>query len=193
VAPPASSVVAERLGVATDLASVAARLRRITVQIVEAGRGVGAGVVWRRDGVIVTNAHVITSDRAEVRLDDGRRLRASMWRCDRQRDLAALRVRDAELPAAVIGDSDALRVGELVLAVGSPLGLPGAVSLGVVHALGDERPGGRRWIHADLRLAPGNSGGPLADAAGRVVGLASMIVGGLALGIPSALVERFLE
>jgi serine protease Do len=177
---------------ADDLAEVAAHLRRLTVRIADGGRGVGAGVIWRREGVIVTNAHVVAADRPVITLDDGRRLHASRWRRDRGRDLAAFTVREHELPAAVIGDSGGLRVGELVLAVGNPLGLRGALVAGIVHALGGSGEPGRRWIYADLRLAPGHSGGPLADARGRVVGLASMIVGGLALAIPSAEIERFL-
>jgi serine protease Do len=91
------------------------------------------------------------------------------------------------LPAAEIGDSGALRVGEVVLAVGNPLGLVRALSAGLVHAVGP------RAIHADLRLAPGNSGGPLADAEGRVVGLNAMIVGGLAVAVPSREARRFVR
>jgi serine protease Do len=78
-------------------------------------------------------------------------------------------------------------VGELVMAVGNPLGFVGALTTGVVHALT------RRWVHADVRLAPGNSGGPLADARGRVIGINTMIAGGLALAVPSNSVTQFLR
>jgi serine protease Do len=78
-------------------------------------------------------------------------------------------------------------VGELVVAVGNPLGFVGALTTGVVHAPT------RRWVHADVRLAPGNSGGPLADARGRVIGINTMIAGGLALAVPSNSVTRFLR
>src|SRR5207247_6092649 len=94
---------------------------------------------------------------------------------------------------AAIGDSDALRVGELVLAVGNPLGLNGALTTGVVHAVGSaDSERGHGWVRADVRLAPGNSGGPLADARGRVIGINSMIAGGLALAVPSNAVGEFL-
>jgi S1-C subfamily serine protease len=89
-------------------------------------------------------------------------------------------------------DSDALRVGAVVVALGHPLGLRRTLTAGVVHALAPASPGGRRWIHADLRLAPGNSGGPLADTAGDIVGINTMIVGGLALAIPINEVRRFV-
>jgi serine protease Do len=94
--------------------------------------------------------------------------------------------------AADIGDSDALRVGELVVAVGSPFGLAGAVTAGVIHAIPSRRPSGPRFIEADVRLAPGNSGGPLADSRGRVIGINARIAGGLALAVPSNVVTRFV-
>jgi serine protease Do len=106
---------------------------------------------------------------------------------DERRDLAALSIDVGGLPAATIGDSNALRVGELVFAMGNPLGIVGALSAGIVHA------NGKQWIGADLRLAPGNSGGMLADAEGRVIGVNSMIAGGLALAVPSNAVNRFLS
>ena len=111
---------------------------------------------------------------------------------DRRADLALLRVPRSGAPPAELADSDALRVGALVVALGHPLGLRRTLTAGVVHALAPARPGGRRWIHADVRLAPGNSGGPLADTAGRVVGINTMIAGGLALAIPINDVRRFV-
>ena len=107
---------------------------------------------------------------------------------DPQLDLALLQADSGDLPEAPTGDSDALRAGQLVLAVGSPYGHAGAVTVGVIHANG-----GGRWVEADLRLAPGNSGGPLADAEGRVIGINTMVMRGLALAIPSNLVARFVE
>ena len=81
---------------------------------------------------------------------------------DTRRDLATMRIPTRGLPSATAGDSSVLRPGELVIAVGSPLGFAGALSTGVVHSAG------RRWIAANVRLAPGNSGGPLANAQGQV-------------------------
>src|SRR5204863_7755459 len=93
-----------------------------------------------------------------------------------------------------VRDGSTLRIGELVVAVGHPRGIRGAAAMGIVHALGPrDAPGHRRWIRADVRLAPGNSGGPLADASGRVVGVNTMVAHGLGLAIPSSAVERFLE
>jgi serine protease Do len=173
------------------LAALAERVRRVTVEVRGAGRGHGSGVIWGREGQIVTNAHVARG-RPTVVLSDGRVFEAHVVAWDPARDLAALRIGARELPAAEIGDSDALRVGELVFAVGSPFGLRGALSTGMVHAVPRGGPDGSRFIRADLRLAPGNSGGPLADARGRVVGINAMIHGGLALAIPSNVVEGFL-
>ncbi len=106
-----------------------------------------------------------------------------------------LKLRASNLSAAPWRESASLRSGELAVAVGNPLGFVGALTTGVVHGAGPIRGLGRRpWVHAAIRLAPGNSGGPLADAAGRVIGVNTMVVaGGLALAIPSELVMRFLK
>jgi serine protease Do len=130
-----------------------------------------------------------------VELWDGRAFDAEVGSEDSRRDLAALRIPTRGLPAATAGDSNALRPGELVLAVGNPLGFIGALTTGVVHAQGPLRGLGRQsWVQAAVRLAPGNSGGPLADAQGRVIGINTMVVsGGLALAIPSNAVADFLK
>ena len=179
-----------------DFGEVAERLRRSTVQVsVERSRGSGSGVIWAADGVIITNAHVARADRARVELWDGSEFDAAVSSRDARRDLAALRISERDLPAAVSGDSSALRPGELVLAVGNPLGFIGALTTGVVHALGPIRGIGRQpWVQAAVRLAPGNSGGPLANARGEVVGVNTMIAGGgLALAVPSNAVADFLR
>jgi serine protease Do len=91
-------------------------------------------------------------------------------------------------------DSDQLRVGELVIAIGNPFGFIGALTTGVVHAIGRVPGlGPMKWIQADVRLAPGNSGGPLADAQGRVIGINTMIAGGVGLAVPSNTVSRLLN
>jgi serine protease Do len=171
---------------ADALTEVAERLRRVTVRVRSRGSGEASGVIWARAGYIVTNAHVARRH-ATVVLADGRAFEAPVVAWDPSRDLAALAVEDQGLPGADVRDSAGVRVGELVLGVGNPLGLRGAVSTGVIHAAG-----GDRWIRADLRLAPGNSGGPLADAHGRVIGINAMVAGGLALAVPSNTVARFL-
>ncbi len=181
----------------SDLAAVVGRLRESTVELRSMGRAGGSGVIWRSDGLIVTSAHVVGGARLahhdlQVVLSDKRRLRAAVLEWDRQLDLALLRVEARGLPAAQVGDSNGLRPGELVLAVGHPFGLSAAVVTGVVHATPRRGPAGPRWVQADLRLAPGNSGGPLADAAGQVVGINAMIVGRLALAVPSQTVQAFV-
>jgi len=172
---------------------VAETLRRTTVQVSSNGRGFGSGVILSADGLIVTNAHVVRSSHAQVKLWDGRTLEAVVTSRDLSRDLTALLASGSDLPAATMADSSKARVGELVLAVGNPLGFVGALSTGIIHAAGSVRGlGMNSWLQADVQLAPGNSGGPLADAQGRVLGINTMVAGGLALAIPSNDVARFL-
>lgn len=172
------------------LAQIADRLRQVTVEIHSTG-GSAAGILWAPD-LIVTNAHVARGPRVLVRLADERRVEADVVAADRRADLAVLRMPRSGLAPAALADSDALRVGALVVALGHPLGLRRTLTAGVVHAIAPAVPGGRRWIQADVRLAPGNSGGPLADAAGQVVGINTMIAGGLALAIPINDVRRLV-
>jgi serine protease Do len=180
---------------------VAEKLRRSTVRITSGplrgsarDRGSGSGVVWTAGGTVITNAHVVR-DRAEVEFWDGSKTEAVIAARDDRRDLARLETSVANLPAAERRDSASLRPGEIVLAVGNPLGFVGALSTGIVHASGTIPGLGRQaWIQAAVRLAPGNSGGPLADAEGRVVGINTMMVGGgLALAVPSNAVADFLS
>jgi serine protease Do len=176
---------------------VAEQLRRSTVQVKNGLRGLGSGIVVKSDGVIATNAHVVGSvmgdSRLSVELWDGSSFPAHLEARNTRRDLALLRIPTTHLASATLANSDDLRVGELVVAVGNPLGFMGAVTTGVVHAIG-RRPGlgPTKWIHADVQLAPGNSGGPLADARGNVVGVNTMVAGGLGLAVPSNAVSRLL-
>ena len=168
-----------------ELAGIVARLVRSTVQVHGGRATAGSGVLWN-PGLIVTNAHVARTT-ARVVLFGGRSVTGRVLSWDRECDLAAIAIDADGLPAVEVGDSHDVRVGELVIAVGHALGLPAAVTTGVIHATS-----ARGLIQADLRLAPGNSGGPLADARGRVVGINTMIAGGLACAVPSRVVERFL-
>jgi len=173
--------------IAAELTEIAASLRDRTVKVKSGSLGVGSGVIWQSDGLIITNAHVATSNRATVELLDGRVFDAVRTQFDPQQDLAALKIVATDLTAATIGNSEALRVGELVLAVGNPFADSGAVTTGIIYA------SNQRAVMADLQLYPGNSGGPLADCLGRVVGINTMIVNGLAVAVPSSTVERFLQ
>jgi serine protease Do len=172
---------------------IAEQLRRLTVLVHAGGRGSGSGVIWSSEGVIVTNAHVVHGSDVRVQLWDGREFDASVTARDPRRDLAALRIGAASLPAACPADSSQLRPGELAIAIGNPLGFVGALTTGVIHAVGPLRAlGSQIWVQANVRLAPGNSGGPLADARGDVIGVNTMVAGRLALAIPSNDVRDFL-
>ena len=173
-----------------ELTTIADQLRRCTVQVRSGKSGAGSGVIWSANGVIVTNAHVVSGTEAEVERSDGQILKATVTARNIQRDLVALQVQATDLPAAAVGDSDCLRVGEFVLAVGNPLGWVGAVTTGIIHTLGSTQT--QPWIQADVRLAPGNSGGALANAQGQVIGINTMIVNGCGFAIPSRVVQRFL-
>jgi serine protease Do len=173
---------------------IAEQLRRSTVLIHSGGRGAGSGVIWSSDGLVVTNAHVVRGSRVDVQLWDGREFEAAIHSRDPRRDLAQLRIDATNLPAATAADSSKLRPGELAIAVGNPMGFVGALATGVIHAVGPLSGLGRQtWVQADVRLAPGNSGGPLADAHGRVIGINTMVAGQLALAIPSNAVRDFLS
>jgi serine protease Do len=176
-----------------ELAELASVLRRSTVEVQTRGAGAGSGIIWQANGLIVTNAHVARADRATIVLSDGRAFDGVVTARDPRRDLAtiAIDVGSAVLPAATIGHPTDLRTGDVVVALGHPLGITGALALGVVHVV-EVRRGGPRWIRADIRLAPGNSGGPLADAHGRVVGVNTLIAGGLGVAVPVTTVARFL-
>jgi serine protease Do len=172
---------------------IAEQLRRSTVLVLAAERGNGSGVIWSADGVIVTNAHVARASQMRVQLWDGREFAADLVSRDTRRDLAELRIKAANLPAAAAADSSQVRPGELAIAIGNPLGFVGALTTGVIQAVGPlRRFGSQPWVQADVRLAPGNSGGPLADAHGRVIGINTMVAGRLALAVPSNAVTNFL-
>jgi len=172
---------------------IAEQLRRSTVVVHAGGRGNGSGVIWTADGVIVTNAHVTRSSQMRIQLWDGREFDAALVSRDTRRDLAELRINATDLPAATPANSSQVRPGELAIAIGNPLGFVGALTTGVIHAVGPlRRFGSEPWVQADVRLAPGNSGGPLADARGRVIGINTMVAGRLALAVPSNAVTNFL-
>jgi S1-C subfamily serine protease len=160
--------------------------------------GGGSGVVITPDGYLLTSAHVMAqSDRASATFVDGRELSVDVVGGDPLSDLAVVRAAGSDLEPAEMGDADRLRVGQLVVAIGSPLGFGGSVTAGVVSALGRSLPaatGGvtrlvENVIQTDAARNPGNSGGALADAEGRVVGINTAVVGpglgqGLGLAVP---------
>jgi serine protease Do len=175
------------------------RLQQCVVEI-ELGGAMGSGFAWDRD-LVVTNAHVVNAGQVGVRRTDGQVLPGRVVISDPGRDLAVLAVPGLELPAVLRREAATLRPGEVLFAIGHPLGVRHALSSGVLHAVGllpdgfPVPPAVRRrvWVQADLHLAPGNSGGPLADSEGRVVGINTMIVAGLALAVPITEVEVLLR
>ena len=171
---------------------LAARARASVVQVHGRGPGGGSGVAWRDSHTVMTNFHVVAGvgEQVEVLTHDNVRHKARLIAGNPRLDLALLAVEGAELPPAPLGDSARLRVGELVFAVGNPWGQRGVVTAGIVSAVGDlpagpdEQPAS--YIRSDVRLAPGNSGGPLLNAHGEVVGINAMIFGGdLSVAIPT--------
>lgn len=186
------SVIAVAASVTPHVASVRTR------------RGSGSAVVFTDDGYLLTNAHVVGSPgRGEVVFADGVESRVDVVGIDPLSDLAVLRARAGAPGAVVLGDADKLVVGQLVVAVGSPLGLAGSVTAGVVSALGRAVPVASRRagrviedvIQTDAALNPGNSGGALADSSGRVVGVNTAVAGvGLGLAIPiNATTRRIVD
>lgn len=182
------------MGIA-GLGEIAERLRRNTVLVRPRGsKGNGWGVIWSPDGLIVTNAHVARGKYLDVCLWDGREVQAEVTDRDTRCDLAALRISAPNLSAAQAADSSCIRAGEFAIAVGNPLGFVGAMTTGVIFGVGPIQGLGRHsWVRSDVRLAPGNSGGPLADLRGRVIGINSMVAGQMALAVASNEVTRFLR
>jgi serine protease Do len=168
----------------------------------EPRRATGSGFIIDPSGLIVTHAHVVErAGQIQVRLDDGRRFPATVVGRDSRVDLALLKIAGAtKLTVLPLGDSNRLRVGELVLALGNPLGLEQSVSMGIVSRKGAPltvAAPGFDYIQTDAAINPGNSGGPLVNVSGQVIGVTSMVSsqGGIrpiGFAIPSNLVKLLL-
>ena len=168
-------------------------------------RNAGSGFTLDSGGHIITNHHVVAeASRITVRLLDGREWEAEMVGSDPTTDVAVIRLENvpADLPVAEFGDSDAIQVGDWVLALGNPLGLDFTVTAGIVSALGRQLRGSatalESYIQTDAAINPGNSGGPLIDLRGRVVGINSAITGGnrfvgYGFAVPSNLARRVVD
>lgn len=179
-----------------ELNALYERVRPSVVQVYR-GNGNGAGTIWRSGGLIVTNNHVAgSSEVLRIALTDGRRYEGRVVARDPEKDLALVEVDDADLPAAEIGDSTRVRPGQLVITIGHPHGQVDMLTAGIVVAAGqaatESGPRSGDLLQMDARIAPGNSGGPLVDVEGRVLGINAMVAGRLGMAIPSASVERFV-
>jgi S1-C subfamily serine protease len=166
-------------------------------------QGAGSAVIITPDGFLVTSAHVVAgSQRGQAVLIDGEEFDFTVVGADALSDLAVIQANGRDLPAATLGDADTLRVGQLVVALGNPMGLAGSVTAGVISALGRSLPtrsGSNarvvdNVIQTDAALNPGNSGGALADGRSRVVGINTAVAGvGLGLAVPvNATTRRIL-
>ena len=164
----------------------------------------GSGVIVSSKGYILTNHHVVeAADEIEVALADGRKLKAKVVGSDPEIDIAVLQVEGVPLPAIVFGDTDALRVGDVVLAIGNPYGFGQTVTMGIVSALGRSQLGintFENFIQTDAAINPGNSGGALIDSAGNLVGINAAIYSertrgslGIGFAIPASSAKQVME
>jgi serine protease Do len=165
--------------------------------------GQGSGIILDKKGLIVTNNHVIDgASQVHVSLKDGRTFTGEVVGSDEATDVAVIRVDASDLPAAELGDSEMLRVGQFVLAIGNALALPGGptVSMGVLSAKGRPLPGSdfifEGLLQTDAAVNPGNSGGPLADLEGRIIGITTMMIPyaqGMGFAIPINTVKKIAQ
>ncbi len=165
--------------------------------------GQGSGIVLDKKGLIITNNHVIdAANQVHVGFKDGRTFVGEVVGSDEATDVAVIRLDAQDLPAADLGDSESLKVGQFVLAIGNALALPGGptVSMGVLSAKGRPLPGAdfifEGLLQTDAAVNPGNSGGPLADLDGRVIGITTMMIPyaqGMGFAIPINTVKRIAQ
>ncbi len=175
--------------------------RRMPQQRVGRETSMGSGVLVNADGTILTNAHVVKgASEIVAKLPDGRTFKASSFSVDEEVDLAVVKIDGKDLPVAQLGDSDALEVGQWVLAIGNPFGLEHTVTAGVISAF--RKGGGENhedFIQTDAAINPGNSGGPLVDLRGRVVGINTSIYSknggyqGIGFALPINLAKQIVE
>ena len=194
----------------SDLGEVANKARKSLVQVAAGRRGSGSGVILGADGLVVTNAHVVSERKGRHPMRDlrltlpaGVVMAARLLAKDDGLDVAVLQIEapDGELPELhpiELGDSQSLRPGQWVMAMGYPWGVAGAAAGGIVIGAGPdlpESPGiGRDWIAVDLSLRPGYSGGPLVDHQGRLIGMSTMMAGlDVGMAVPAHVIKEFVK
>jgi serine protease Do len=230
-AAPETPVAADLVRLSGTIEALVARVRPAVVKVITTAyvpgeaatallstqHGSGSGVIVSDDGYVITNAHVVAGARRvqvilappgpelsapkSILKTPGRVIGAQVVGVDQESDIALLKVVETGLPFLTLGDSEALRQGQIVIALGSPLGLEGSVTLGVVSAVARQvKPDDRMvYIQTDTPINPGNSGGPLLDAEGRVVGINSFILTqsggseGIGFAAPSNIVRTVFE
>ncbi|HSS48170.1 MAG TPA: trypsin-like peptidase domain-containing protein [Thermoanaerobaculia bacterium] len=166
-------------------------------------QSLGSGFIVDRNGIVVTNAHVVEgASRVTVTLLDGRELQADLLGSDRDADIAVLKVKATNLPALPLGRSSDLMIGETVIAIGNPFGLSNTVTTGVLSAVGRTIPSERGerlftdFLQTDASINPGNSGGPLVNVGGDVIGINSAIISGatgIGFAIPADRARRVVD
>ncbi len=181
----------------TELETIVSQAKPSLVQVHNGRRGSGAGTILHEDGLIVTNAHVVRRRSPKITLWDGQELQGRLMAYDEQYDLAAVSVDKTGLPTIEIGNEQTLRAGQWVVALGHPWGVKGAVSAGMVIAVGEPVEGPQLHgglIQVGLHLRPGHSGGPMLDGNGRLIGINTMIAGpDVGLAVPIQTVKLFLK
>jgi serine protease Do len=178
--------------IVSDASRLVSALRDAVVEV-RSPAGGGAGIIWGGAGLVVTNAHCVRKS-ASLTIEVNRETHtAELVAFARDHDLALIHASSINGPLLELRDVDSLRPGELVFACGHPLGVRHSLAMGALHGVvRDKRTGEPRFIAADIRLAAGNSGGPLVDAEGKLIGVNSMIVGGLGVAIPAGVVHAFV-
>lgn len=182
----------------SEMASVVGDAGSSLVQVRNHQGGAGAGTIWHSDGLIITNAHVVRGGDPEIVFQDGSVLPAKVLAHDTKKDIAALSVDAKDLPTISLGESKSVKPGQWVMAMGHPWGIIGAATAGVVIGLEAEadesEDPGREWLAANLQLRPGNSGGPLMDIEGKLLGINTMMNGpDIGMAVPVHVVKRFLK
>ena len=175
-----------------EIAGLVKKVARSLAVVRDGKQGGAAGIIWHSDGLIVTNAHIISRERAKVMLADGRTFDAELVARDVDKDLAALSIDADGLAALPLGDSESLMPGQFVIAMGHPRGINNVATAGIVMGEGARHlkvSNAQSLLAVNLSLRPGNSGGPLVDTEGRLVGINTIMTGpdtGLAIPVDTA-------